>query len=68
MRLDEYLEQRGESVRQFSERSGVSRATLANVLHREHACRIDIAWQIVSASRDQPAGRRGTVDWIDLIP
>lgn len=68
MKLDKYLERRGESVRHFAARSGVKRSTLNSILYGFSTCRLDTAWRIVSATRDEPAGRGGTVDWLDLIP
>lgn len=69
MKLLKYLERRGESVRHFAARAGVKRTTINSILYNNaNGCRIDIAWRIVTATRDEPAGRGGTVDWLDLIP
>lgn len=67
MRLADYLSSRGESSGQFAVRAGLVRQTVDYIVGGGKP-RIDIAYAIVRASRDEPAPDGGTVTYEDLLP
>lgn len=67
MRLADYLSSRGESSGQFAARAGLIRQTVDYIIDGGKP-RIDIAYTIVRASRDEPSPDGGTVTYEDLLP
>lgn len=67
MRLNEYLEARGESIPAFAVRAGIRQRNLYNVIAGSTP-RIDLAAKIVAASRAEPAPDGSTVRFEDLVP
>jgi predicted transcriptional regulator len=65
MKLQTYLESRGETPAQFARRTGIPRTTVARVIEG-WGCHIDTAVTIVQASNDQKARGGGTVRYEDL--
>lgn len=68
MRLQDYLDSRGETYTAFGRRAGVLRTTLRLIASGESRARIDIARAIVLASRAEPAPDGQTVTYDDLDP
>jgi predicted transcriptional regulator len=67
MRLEEYLEARGESIPTFAVRAGIKQRNLYNVIEGSNP-RIDLCAKIVQASRAEPAPNGSTVRFEDLVP
>ena len=67
MKLRDYLDSRGESEAAFARRAGLAQRTVNRVANGGGTS-VEIAAEIVRASRAEPDGTGGTVRFEDLIP
>jgi predicted transcriptional regulator len=68
VRLDAYLEARGESAAAFARRAEIPYTTVVSILREGVTPGVGTAQAIVWASRREPAPDGGTVTYEDLIP